>query len=190
MPHPSRREGGQLRCMHRGLSLPAMTQHSLLRPAEPYYSRHPQHYLLLSSRGAKRRGICFFSARHSQLPADPLHHFRDLSKFLLPLATIDPKSSPPASPPVVAVRSHITFSPFAVGVIRTRRASSLEVSLRTSFDFSSPATMRLIVGGLTCSASASSASDFAPPNTSTDSADNCAGPIPLSRSRTRNRRSR
>lgn len=50
--------------------------------------------------------------------------------------------------------------------------------------------MRLIVGGRTCSASASSPSDLGPPKTRTESAESWAGPIPLSRSRMRNRRRR
>ena len=50
--------------------------------------------------------------------------------------------------------------------------------------------VRLMVGGRTCSASASSPSERAPPNTRTESAESCAGPMPLSRSRTRSRRSR
>src|SRR5947207_1763865 len=47
-----------------------------------------------------------------------------------------------------------------------------------------------MVGGFTCSACANSASDFAPANTSTESAESCAGPIPLSRSRLRSPRSK
>jgi hypothetical protein len=50
--------------------------------------------------------------------------------------------------------------------------------------------MRLMVGGRTCSASASSPSDLGPLKTRTERAESWAGPMPLSRSRTRSRRSR
>lgn len=50
--------------------------------------------------------------------------------------------------------------------------------------------MRLMVGGRTCSASASSPSDLGPPKTRTESAESWAGPTPLSRSRMRSRRSK
>jgi len=82
------------------------------------------------------------------------------------------------------------FVPFAVASIRTRLPSSV-FARRTRPARTRLATMRLMVGGRTCSASASSPNDRGPPpSTSTDSADSCAGPMPLSRSRTRSRRSR
>ena len=48
----------------------------------------------------------------------------------------------------------------------------------------------LIVGGRTCSASANSFNERGPPNTSTESAESCAGPIPELRSCARTLRSK
>lgn len=85
--------------------------------------------------------------------------------------------------------SHMSATPLGVASRRMRRASSVAWR-RTSPERWSPATIRLMVGGRTCSASASSPSDLGSPNTSTESAESCAGPMPLSRSRTRSRRRR
>jgi hypothetical protein len=81
------------------------------------------------------------------------------------------------------------LAPLALASRRTLRPSSVAWR-RTKPACSRPATMRLIVGGRTCSASASSLSDLGPPKTKTESADSCAGPTPLSRSRARSRRKR
>src|SRR4029077_2979310 len=95
------------------------------------------------------------------------------------------RSFQPYSPPVLRLSP-----PYPSPPPRPPRPSSVFPRL-TRPARTSPATMRLIVGGRTCSASASSPSDRrAPPTTRTDRAESCAGPPPLSRSRTRSRRNR
>ena len=55
---------------------------------------------------------------------------------------------------------------------------------------SSPATIRVIVGGFTCSAAASCPGVIGPPNTSTDNAESRAGPSPVAKSCFLTRRNR
>lgn len=81
-------------------------------------------------------------------------------------------------------------APRALARIRVRRASCASAEISTRRLRARPATMRLIVGGLTCSAAASSPSVFAPPKTSTERAERRAGPSPVEISSLRTRRSR
>src|ERR1700676_4366552 len=74
--------------------------------------------------------------------------------------------------------------------MRTRRASSGSSVISTRWLRAKPPTIRLIVGGFTCSAAASSPRVFGPPKTSTDSAERRAGPSPVRTSCLRTRRSR
>jgi hypothetical protein len=76
-----------------------------------------------------------------------------------------------------ALASCNNLSPWAVAVTRIRRASFASASILANRERFSPATMRLMVGALTCSAAASCPSAMGPPNTRTESAESCAGPM-------------
>jgi len=95
-------------------------------------------------------------------------------------------SSASLNPPSASAKSRVRRClaccnkprPLSVAVTRIRRASFASVSIFTNPSRFKPATIRLIVGAFTCSTTASCPRAIGPPNTSTDRADNRAGPCP------------
>ena len=83
-----------------------------------------------------------------------------------------------------------SFSPFAVARTTIARRSSGSGPVVTSPSFASSCTRRVMLGGFTCSASASAPSERGPPKTSTESAESFGAERPLAASLVLRRRSR